>query len=1265
MEDIWTEAQDARLSKAVIMHRFDFAKVASELAVSEEAARVRWTLLYCQQQGLPPPPVQQPTKPIEQPSKPVVKPAVKAEEQSRPQWRTAPDRPDFLDISDVDFSQQTSMSVTGEVITPSRFNIFDHSLKDTCDQIRMRAAQALPKMDFVLMGDEADEKVAKFRSRMIDNELIFERFDELADDWVRWEPIVQLPSMDDIKLIPDDYDPAHPTGKFAADVMNRTPAKIWETEPAKTEAPVYKEVTYKGTKTLVKASRSSSSSEEEDLEALNQARQRMRGRVMKDVPQTPLELLEDKPASLASIDLDTDTTLTPAYRNTIKRHEESQKEAFQLIKELQEKWRQEKEEELRLKAAERKAKEEIKQAEELRIQEEGNQKLQVERERKISAKLEEVQRKQQQARAREEEATESAKQAHQRQIEQEVRTRSEFNLFDRQTSFTARLPGISSIESAVTGQIIAAEVTDEAWEVLWYFARCSDFFGEIEADSEYFTLNGVLLTSCSSLSETLVISEEADARRVICLRLQSRPHNTRPLRNFLAGFPLNAIVGKSTPGKVYLSDLFTIVEAYSIGDSSHRAADLFSHNLSLFVVGPPESDFKFASVVIKPLSDVEETIQMTRELITQAQAAGLDVVGMRSVGVSGEMQDSVHQALNYTVPVGSSLAMCFYGPKAATVLGDVIGPDNPANARRHKPDSLHAKYPGHCAYFSINSAKAHRDTCYWFGGRHSAAPALPSVQMYPYQTCTIALAPEFSTADALSCFDWLLKRQFHLKSIIRSEISSEAAHYLRRRTPKEVSSLGVKTQAKAFIMLQIGRPNLWMHQEPIKAYLEQTSSAFTLLTDDEAEFLSVVDTSPIGCSVQQLVDYPALAYILLTPEAFKVEQGQLPALVFMSNLMKRVEVVGLKSLNHASQVDQLILQSSADEDLAEWVVTGLNLLVAVRALDVDSELEKAIVACKWQNKASSLFSKPLFMRSSLCSSFSLQELSSDPLSLKCPYSICPVQSAKFNDFLPIESYSVAVVRPERSYNLLKQFLRGLAKRDFEVVYAAGKVLSHKQIDLLYANSYDAAVLAGNDLDFDKFKVKAYGSSVVFKVRRVNAVQKLLEFAGDADPSKASSKSLRGAFGTTLEDNGLHCSASLAHAESEAELLCSTKDFGLLSPEDLDLTSESTCCVGLLTTTELSLFVETMLQEGFKLFNLRVDIFPSVMLSIYTEVGQHDAHWAQLIGNRTSVAIGFTCPSMKSASAVVTSLGLQRTLNVSRSSREAVQEFAIFFNEILK
>mmetsp|Transcript_12303 Transcript_12303/g.23347 ORF Transcript_12303/g.23347 Transcript_12303/m.23347 type:complete len:1288 (-) Transcript_12303:2122-5985(-) len=1286
MVDLWTEAQDNQLTRAVIVHRFDFSKVAAELNVTEEAARVRWTLLYCQQQGLEPPPlakassVTEAPKTIVEPSKAVANGSVS--EAAVPSEdveiiTSVPARKDFLDISDVDFSQQTSVSITGEIITPSRFNIFDHSLKDTCDQIRMRAAACLPKMDFILNGEETEEALSQFRSRLEGSNLIFERFDESIGEWYRSDPIVELPSMDDIKLIPDDYNPSIPSGKYASQVQNLTPAEVWQEPKAPAPQP-YKEVFYKGTKTLVKPKESSSESEEEDLEALKRARQKLRGRVMKEVEPTPIEFVEDEEVPpLQKIDLDKDTSsMTPAYRKIIQTHRESQKEAMQLIKELQEKWQKEKDEEKMLKAKERNKKEEEKRAEILKQQEEENKLIQAEREKKLQARYDNLKRKQEIVRQKEEEAEEALKRASQRKFEEEVRSQSEFNLFEKAVSFGAVVPCVSSTEGL---QVIAAEVCEEAIEALWYFSKCSDVFGEADEDADYFKLAGVFMTSASSQSETLQISTEASSKRILCLGLVSNPRNSRPLKAFLSGFPLNVILGRSSAGKLFLSDLFYIVESFSYGERNYSALEVFSGHLSMHVVGTEEKDYKFASIVIKPLFSVDSTVEMLKQLIDQARESGLDLVGMRTVAVTAEVQQSIQSTLNYMISYGTSLSLCFYGPKASTALGEIMGPEGQANARKHKPRSLHAKYPGQCGYMSINSAKSHRDACYFFGGRQASLTKIPALQIPPSQSCTIVLGPEFGVAAGMSVLEWILRSSMNVQDYVRCELSEEAEAYLTKPPSKTVTVLGVKAQIRACHLIRVSRPNMWEHVEAVEAHLQTTSEDYTCLTQDEEAFLSVLYYSSDPYNTPSRTDFPYVSCILLTPEAFKVDQGQLPASVFIGYLLKRAEVVGMKSLKSSDCTESLKHWADITDSTLEWISSGYNLLIAVRAIDPDSGLDKAILACNWQNKGVSHLSKPLYLKISDSSLFTVQELSSDPSSVLCPFTVCPTNSAHFNDFSYAETLSVAVVKPERNRNMLKQLLRGLSKHCFEIVYAEGKRLSHQHIDILYANSHDAvealstqtnsdaslgSSLSTSKLDFNRFKEASNGSSVVFKVRRVNAIQKLLELAGHPDPSKANTNSLRGAFGTSIEDNGLHCSASIAHAEAEANLLCRVEDYGQLNPEDIDMTKETICCFGQLTTSQLSSLLETMLKEGFKLLALRVDVFAPFQLLIYAEVAQKQPSWIEAMTNKTCAALAFYCPLSNNAESLISSLGLQDVLSVSRSNRESVQELSIFFNEVL-
>ena len=73
---------------------------------------------------------------------------------------TAPrQRKDYLDISQEDFTKNTSMSIDGREITPSNFNIFRDSLRETSQMLLKTLQENLPDMNLREIEEEETKRV--------------------------------------------------------------------------------------------------------------------------------------------------------------------------------------------------------------------------------------------------------------------------------------------------------------------------------------------------------------------------------------------------------------------------------------------------------------------------------------------------------------------------------------------------------------------------------------------------------------------------------------------------------------------------------------------------------------------------------------------------------------------------------------------------------------------------------------------------------------------------------------------------------------------------------------------------------------------------------------------------------------------------------------------------------------------------------------------------------------------------------------------------
>jgi hypothetical protein len=192
------------LRKLVKIHKYNFKLIAEELKTTEEKVRKEWTYLYCLDKNKP-----VPAEILRERNRQVSKytPKLSIQEVTATELLTSSrKRVNFLDHSDVDFTQQKSISITGEEITPSGFCVLKHSLKETFKQIQERVKDFLPDIDDDQQENENDAETdhdyQDFKVAICGDEAIFQ-VKQADEDWKAELPDVPIPCFDDILVIPE------------------------------------------------------------------------------------------------------------------------------------------------------------------------------------------------------------------------------------------------------------------------------------------------------------------------------------------------------------------------------------------------------------------------------------------------------------------------------------------------------------------------------------------------------------------------------------------------------------------------------------------------------------------------------------------------------------------------------------------------------------------------------------------------------------------------------------------------------------------------------------------------------------------------------------------------------------------------------------------------------------------------------------------------------------------------------------------------------
>ena len=249
-------------------HKYNFKTIAQELGITEDQARKKWTQIYCAQKNksLPANVLQiKKSKSSDSPSKKMI------EEISASELMTSSRKKiDFLDHSDVDFTLQRSISITGEEITPSGYCVLKHSLKDTFQQMRDRVIEFLPDID---RDDDTEfSGCMDFKVGIHNNQAVFQSKitdDHYENEWKSEFPSVPLPNFDDIQVIPEDDMPKPKSsntfqGSKSRELKNNEEIKEPSQKYQEDRKANVKTIMFKGRPITVAADKSDS--EEEDSE---------------------------------------------------------------------------------------------------------------------------------------------------------------------------------------------------------------------------------------------------------------------------------------------------------------------------------------------------------------------------------------------------------------------------------------------------------------------------------------------------------------------------------------------------------------------------------------------------------------------------------------------------------------------------------------------------------------------------------------------------------------------------------------------------------------------------------------------------------------------------------------------------------------------------------------------------------------------------------------------------------------------------------------
>jgi len=1289
MEPVWTPSDDQRLSELVVRLRFNFPKIAQELGRDPESVRIHWTELYMskKQSGK-----RKPAPANSQTSSQVGK-------IECPRIDFEPQRSSVLDTAGVDLTQQTSRSITGEVIHPSGFNIFKHSLKEVFTEIFTRMQTYLPTMDFPADLPEDTEPIS-YKITFKSGQPTIESRRGAKGRWLPAAPSIPQPNYDDINPIPAGDRPTKPpvqqvpmlldsdevvfravdapldigreydrTERELAQLFNVSEAEVKELTVHKKTAPTRFD-TIKGRARVEHAD----SDHDSDEEAEFLAEQRRAKKLAAPKPSKPVPMavptLDQVPSPVESNSDSEDPQDAPnlalptPYAVIRKRESEERAEAFRQLRLLEEQERAEKTSFRRLEEAKRQ------QADldrKVKTEEEENERLKIRREAKLQARLtEEILRKEQLMRA-EAEIKKQLEEEQRKRTEERVKAGNSVCFFDPITSFEAPIAGLP-VGNRV--KIIGIEDQPYIWPLIMHFFSNSCVFGKTNPGEEItFQLIGLVRGLFGGAKSDFNYAPGASPRAIWWLAFDL-DSSSIGFNAYMEGFPLAYFIPGGIPGKTFLKEI--AIEAEFICDR-HLIVPIetvFSATPSFYPRNDVQTaEFEYCFAVLKPHSDPSKSQEMLSSLCEQGRKKGLDLAGCRLVHLEAGWREVYEDRFTKTLGgVDCALVLCWYGYNAIEKLHDVLGAETPELARRTDPGSVRAVFgeskERNCAYTAKLKQRVYKEMCVWFGGRvDPSSPCLTLIECPKVETAYLAVSPQTPLSVLMSHLDQLLQFGFSVTCLTR--LSAESTVHCGfpcstltvLRTPLEV---------QYGWLVSIQRPAAHSHLTT----LLETGLGGREMNAEEVSFLQTVNGE---CG--NIEAMAGIGYLMATPEAFIQTADSFPVAKIGEIVAEHCEVLGLKLVSgvlpadieadYSETVQQTVAktQYAADkEKLKLWLETGPNLLFAY--LPESPEASKRLLSAlkkTLSNQAYSEYMKPSYLLVPRVGKavFPPSELVLDPLHPCTGLLYLPTAVSEGSTALDQDLTTVCVVKPDKSLTLFRQVLKFLHRHHFCIQQAHMHHLSPSLRDLLYTHQAEALA---STLDYSSFTaILAAGPCISLKLTRpCNAIKKLREIVGHPDPHLAEINTLRGSYGKSAEDNKLHCSLSYAHAKMEALRLFCGDEFLPCGVEEELGSEEMACLVGVLGES-LVRILEEMKGMQLVLLDFRVSVLSESLLETYM-LSFPDNHAFAATLYRTeffALLVQGLSPAYRLTS-LLQSLGLLQGFHLSSSAASLHSLTALFF-----
>ena len=1239
MAQNWTKAENQRLSDLVVRFRFNFTRISEELGRSEEDVRVHWTELFLANKQKP-----SEDRKLHRGSSLPVK---EITEIQCPEIDYRPSKSSVLDTEGVDFTQQTSRSITGEIIHPSGFNIFKHSLKDAFQEIFDRMHSFVPRMEFPSEEDEGETEPISYKISFKSGQPAIESKRGTKGKWQPTVLTVPLPTYDDINPIPEGDRPVRPataqvplltesdevtfravdapvhlrsefsnTEKELAKLFNLTDAELKsELEQQQTRAPTRAD-TIKGRVRVHQSDSDHDSDEEEKFLAAQ--RKAMKKYVPRPaVPKTEIESISTGGPALEELESEeTDVMAVPTPYPILRQIQLEQKaESFRELQILKYKEEQEKAE-LKRKEEEKEIQEEINRRKVL--QEEENLRLQEKREAKIKAKIEEEIKRKAEIMKVEAEMKLKLEQEQRKNIEKRIKSTNSVHFFDSVTSFESPFEGFPS-ETRV--KIVGIEDKPYIWPLILHFLGNSSVFGKVNTEeSVSFKLVGLVRGLFGTLkSELSFNSGSPQAYWFLAFDLSS---SSIGFNAYLEGFPLAYIIPGGVPGKTFLKEI--VLEWESILDRHLilPIETIFTATPSFYPYNDCKTqEFEYAFAVMKPHSDPQQSVEMLGSLYTQGKNRGLDLAGCRIVQLTEKWKQGYEERFTKTLGgVETVLVLCWYGYNAVEQLHDILGAETPDLARKTDPGSIRAVYgeskDRNCVYTAKLQQRVYKEMCVWFGGRvEPSNPVITLIQCPQAENAHFVLSPQTSVAELVLLLENLLKFGFSLKEVVRLNTESTVNCGF---APSKNTILGTEIRVEDGWLVGVSRPGASLHLTE----LVETWQTGRVVSEEEVSFLE-----PYTSPYLNLEALSSVCYLLTTPEAFIPTTDSFPVTKIAEFIASSCEILTLKVLTgpfpseiEADYQDSLTKSSSFTdkETFRTWLEAGPCLLIAYLPDSIDSG--KRLISNlqrNFTNSAFTNFTKPCFFPSNRSGKLliSPNEFHFDPSNSSTLLQFLPTEIPESSEF-DSDLVTFCLVKPDKSFMIFRQLLKFLYRHEFKIEQMQLQILSENLVNLLYSHQKEAV----GELNYEDFRsVLESGPCISMKLRRKNAVKRLKEVVGHPDPHQAEMNTLRGSYGKSPEDNKLHCSLSFAHARMEALCFFSGDEFTPVTVEDAQGIEEVTCAVWVLDD-RISNVLEEIKKMQLVLADMRVTTLSESLLEQYMVTFPEKHDFAQAIYHQSIVAV---------------------------------------------